>query len=176
MPEERNISVEKAESEIIINRIFDAPRELVWKTWTEPEHIRHWWGLKDFTAPFCQIEFRVGGVYLFCMRSPEGREYWNTGIYREIIVPECIVCTDCFADEKGNVVPAMHYGLSPDFPMETIWTLMFEEHDGKTRFTLRHIGMPPGNISDLTNQGWNQSLDKFIETLEYSLPRKSTLK
>ena len=171
MSQEGNISVAKTEGEIMITRIFDAPRELVWKAWTESEHIKHWWGPKDFTAPFCQIEFRVGGVYLFCMRSPKGREYWSTGIYREIVVPERIVCTDCFADEKGNVVPASHYGMSTDFPQETLWTLSFEEHDKKTRFTLRHTGMPPGDISDMTNQGWNQSLDKFAETLKYSLPR-----
>jgi uncharacterized protein YndB with AHSA1/START domain len=172
MIQERNVTVKKAEEEIVVTRIFEASRELVWKVWTEPEHIKHWWGSKDYTAPFCQIELRVGGVYLFCMRSPEGRDFWSTGIYREIVVPERIVCTDCFADEKGNIVPAMHYGLSTDFPLETLWTLTFEEHNNRTRFTLRHSGMPPGQLSKLANVGWNQSLDKFAETLKYSLPRR----
>jgi uncharacterized protein YndB with AHSA1/START domain len=173
MSEEKNISNEKSEGEIIITRIFDAPRELVWKAWTEPEHIKHWWGPKDYTAPYCSIDFRVGGVYLFCMRSPEGRDFWSTGIFREIVSLERIVCTHCFADEKGNIVPASHYGMSMDFPLEMLWTITFQENNGETRFSLRYSGTPSGNINDMANKGWNQSLDKFADTLKYSLPRKS---
>ena len=176
MSEEKNISNEKSEGEIIITRIFDAPRELVWKAWTEPEHIKHWWGPKDYTAPYCNIDFRVGGVYLFCMRSPEGRDFWSTGIFREIIKLERIVCTDCFADEKGNIVPASHYGMSMDFPLEKLWKITFQEQDGATRFSLQYTGIPSGNINDVANQGWNQSLDKFAETLKYSLPRNANSK
>jgi uncharacterized protein YndB with AHSA1/START domain len=100
------------------------------------------------------------------MRSPEGREFWNTGVYREIVEPERIVCTDCFADEKGNVVPASHYGMSSDFPLELRWTVTFEEHEGKTKLTLGHTGLPSGTMSDMTGQGWNQSFDKLAKSLE----------
>ncbi len=65
-----------------------------------------WWGPKGFTSPACRIDLRVGGKYLFCTRSPDGRDFWSTGVYREILEPERIVCTDSFADEEGNVVSA----------------------------------------------------------------------
>src|SRR5262245_29973397 len=119
-----------ANREIVITRIFDAPRQLVWKAWTEPEHVMRWWGPKTYTSPACKIDFRVGGVYLFCMRSPDGKNYWSTGVYREIVPLERIVCTDSFADEHGNLVPASHYGLPGDWPEELMITVMFEEHEG----------------------------------------------
>lgn len=171
MPEEKNNFIPKTEEEITITRIFNATRELVWKTWTEPKHIKRWWGLKDFTSSYCDIDFRVGGVFLFCMRSPEGREYWNTGIFREIVEPSHIVCTDSFADERGNVVPASFYGMSANFPLEMLWTIELEEFKENTKFTLRYSGLPSGDLSDMAAQGWNQTLDKFAETLKYSLPR-----
>lgn len=151
--------------ELVITRVFDAPPALVWKAWTEPEQVKRWWGSKVFTSPFCKIDLRVGGTYLYCMRSPDGKDYWSTGVYREIVPPERIVYTDSFADEKGSVVPATHYGLSPDFPLEMLLTVTFEEHDGKTELTLRHNGIPPGADSDNTRQGWNESLDKLVENL-----------
>ena len=128
--------------------------------------MRRWWGPKDFTSPFCKIDLRVGGTYLFCMRSPDGKEYWSTGVYKEIVEPERIVCTDCFADEKGNVVPASHYGMTADFPSEMLVMVTFEEHDGKTKMTLRHVGMPTGTMSDMANAGWNQSFDKLAASLK----------
>jgi len=151
--------------EITITRVFDAPRELVWKAWTEPEHFMRWWGPKNFTAPFCTIDLRVGGAYLNCMRSPEGQDYWSTGIFREIAVLERIVYTDSFADEHGNVVPATHYGMSADIPREMVVTVTFEEHGGKTKLTLRHVGIPAGEMSDQTEAGWNESFDKLAEYL-----------
>jgi uncharacterized protein YndB with AHSA1/START domain len=171
MSEENAISVNKNGGEITITRIFTATRKLVWKTWIDPEHIKRWWGPKNFTAPFCKIDFRVGGVLLFCMRSPEGRDYWSTGIFREIVEYSKIVCTDSFADERGNIVPASYYGMNGDFPLEMLWTVTFEDFNGNTKFTLWHSGLPPGEMSDLTKQSWNESLDKFSETLKYSLPR-----
>jgi uncharacterized protein YndB with AHSA1/START domain len=154
--------------ELTITRIFDAPRELVWKAWTEPERFKRWWGPKDFTAPFCTIDFRVGGVYLNCMRWPDGKDYWSTGVYREIVPMERIVYTDSFADEKGNVVPATHYGMSADIPLEMLVTVTFEEQKGKTKMTLRHAGFPAGTMSDMANAGWNQSFDKLAESLKMS--------
>jgi len=153
------------EGEIIITRFFDASRELAWKVWTEPELVMQWWGPKNFTSPFCRIDLRVGGGYLYCMRSPDGRDYWSTGVYREIVKPERIVCTDSFADEKGNVVPATYYGMSPDFPAEMLLTVTFQEQAGRTRLTLRHNGIPTGEINDLTRAGWNESLDKYAGIL-----------
>jgi uncharacterized protein YndB with AHSA1/START domain len=154
------------EDELVITRIFSAPREQVWKAWTEPERLMRWWGPKGFTSPASTIDLRVGGAYLSCMRSPEGRDFWSTGIYREIVPPERIVCTDSFADEKGNVVPATHYGMSPGFPLELLITVTFEEESGGTKMTLRHAGIPAGQMSEQTAAGWNESFDKLAEVLK----------
>ncbi len=153
------------EKDLVITRIFDVPRELLWKAWTDPEYMKLWWGPKGFTSPVCKIDFRVGGVYLNCMRSPEGKDYWSTGVYREIVESERIVCTDCFADEKGNIVPATYYGMSSDFPLEMLVTVTFEEDKGKTKLTLRHAGMPSGADQDGARQGWSESFDKLAEVL-----------
>jgi len=157
---------ERGTQKIQIIRIFDASRELVWKAWTDPQHFRRWWGPKDYTCPFCEMDFRVGGKYLNCMRSPEGKEYWGTGVFREIIPMERIVFTDCFADEQGNVVPATHYGMSPDFPLEMLVIVTFEDLDGKTKMTLEHIGIPTGPDSEGAQQGWSESFDKLANTLK----------
>lgn len=156
--------VEPAEQELVIERIFDAPRELVFKAWTEPDRMMRWWGPKGFTTPFCKIDLRVGGTFLYCMRSPEGKDYWNTGIYREIVEPERIVCTDSFADEQGNVVPASHYEMPGDWPLEMLVTVTFEEYEGKTKMTLRHVGLP-SIIEQDASTGWNESFDKLAEEL-----------
>lgn len=158
-----NTDTNAEERELVITRIFDAPRELVFKAWTECEHLQRWWGPKGFTAPFCKIDLRVGGKYLFCMRSPESKDFWSTGVYREIVQLERLVCTDSFADAEGNVVPATHYGMGADFPLETQVTVTFAEHEGKTQMTLRHVGIPMGMMRDMSNAGWNESLDKLAE-------------
>ena len=169
-----------AGQELIITRIFDAPRELVWKAWTDPEHAMRWWGPKDFTSPVCKIDFRVGGKYLFCMRSTkvlqaapgappiqEGQEFWSTGVYKEIVPLERIVCTDSFADEKGNIVPASHYGMPGDeWPLELLVTVTFEDMGGKTKMTLRHVGFPAGEVDKMAGTGWNESFDKLAESLK----------
>ncbi len=154
------------EKELRIIRVFDAPRERVWKAWTDPERVKSWWGPRSFTAPFAKIDLRVGGKYLYCMRSPDGKDYWSTGVYREIVPMQRIVATDSFADEKGNVVPATHYGMSPDLSLEFVVTVTFEEYQGKTRLTLTHKGFSSGRDSEMASQGWNESFDKLAETLK----------
>ena len=154
-----------AGQELVITRAFDAPREQVWKAWTEPERVKSWWGPKGFTTPFCRIVLRVGGTNLYCMRSPEGEDYWSTGVYREIVPPERIVSTDSFADKDGKVVPASYYGMKADYPLKMLVTVTFEEQGGKTKLTLHHVGIPPGPDTDGARQGWNESLDKLAVVL-----------
>lgn len=163
----------KKGSDLTITRIFDAPRDLVWKAWTVPELVMRWWGPEGFTCPVAKVDLRVGGKYLNAMRSPEGKDFWSTGVYREIVHPERIVATDSFADEKGNVVPASHYGMKGDWPSELLVTVTFEEQKGRTTFTLRHEGMPPGEMSDLTKAGWNGSFDKLEKVLEEEKSRRA---
>jgi len=156
----------ETEKDLVITRIFDAPRELVWKTWTESERIERWWGPQYFTAPVAKIDFRVGGTYLYAMRGPDGRDYWSTGTFREIVPQKRIVATDNFADEKVNVVPAATYGLSADYPKELVLTVTFEDAgEGKTKVTLCHVGMPAADLEN-ARLGWSTSLDKFAEALK----------
>jgi uncharacterized protein YndB with AHSA1/START domain len=168
MAEQVRSAAPTTDQDLVIERIFDAPRELVWKAWTEPENFTRWWGPKDFTCPHCEIDFRVGGRYLNAMRGPAGsefdRDYWSTGVYREIVPMERIAYTDSFADEKGNVVPASHYGM-PNMPLEMLVTVTFEDIGGKTNMTLRHAGLPAGEHRDGANEGWSQSFDKLAELL-----------
>ena len=151
---------------IVLTRTFDAPRALVWRAWTEPEQLMRWWGPQGFTSPVCKVDLRVGGSYLFCMRSPDGKDYWSTGVYREIVEPQRIVCTDSFADEKGNEVPASYYGMPGDWPQELLVTITLEELQGRTRLTLEHVGLPEGEHSRLAAEGWNGSFDKMAAALE----------
>ncbi len=153
---------------LIIERIFDAPREIVWKAFTEPEQMMRWWGPRAFTCPVCKIDFRVGGRYHSCMSGvmPDGikADIWSTGVYQEIIPIEKIVCTDSFADSEGNVVPASYYGMTGEFPLEMQVIFSFEDLGGKTKMTLHHVGMPEYMSSD-ANHGWYESFDKLAESL-----------
>lgn len=151
--------------ELVISRTFAAPRELVWKAWSEPELLKRWWGPKDFTAPFARMDLRVGGGYLFCMRSPDGKDYWSTGIYRDLEAPARLICTDCFANAEGQIVPASHYGMGDDWPLELLIIVIFEEEAGQTRMTLRHVGLPAGEMTELCATGWNESFDKLEASL-----------
>jgi len=156
---------------LVIERIFDAPVEKVWKAWTDRAEVKKWWGPRIFTAPTVNMDFRVGGKYLFCMQSATGeaawqKGIWSTGTYKEIVPLKKIVSTDSFADAEGNVVPASHYGMNKAFPMEMLVTVEFEQLDGnKTKMTLTHVGMPAGEDTKGANAGWNESFDKLAEAL-----------
>jgi uncharacterized protein YndB with AHSA1/START domain len=150
---------------LVIERIFDAPRELVWKAWTDPEQVKKWWGPREYSCPVAEIDFRVGGRSFNCMRGPDGNDIWSIGTYREIVPMERFVVTDSFADKDGNVVPATHYGM-PDMPLEMLITVTFEDAgEGKTKLTMKHEGLPAGEMLSGANQGWSESFDKLAELL-----------
>lgn len=166
MDAKRNSSIEDtADREIVLTRVFDAPRELVFKAWTDPAHLMRWWAPKGCTTPFCKVDLRPGGKFHYCMRLPEGREIWGMGIYREIVVPSRLVYADSFADAQGNPVPPAHYGMSASHPAESLVTVTFEEHEGKTWLTLRHA--IPVSVEERkgTEQGWGEMLDRLTEDL-----------
>lgn len=123
-----SVSTNMADRELVIERIFDAPRELVFKAFAEPERLARWWGPKGWTLPVCKMDFRPGGVWHYCMRGPEGGESWGKAVYREIVEPERIVYTDAFADADGNPIEGMP---------EMLITVEFAEHEGKTKLTSR---------------------------------------
>ncbi len=152
-----------ASKEITITRFFDARRELVWKAWTEPWRYMRWQGPKGFTVPVSKIDLRVGGKTLMCMRSPDGKDFWSTGEYREIVEPSRLVITDSFSDDKGNVVPASHYGFVGYFPMELLITVTLEDLGNRTMLVLRHSGLDSvgAEMVEGMEQGWNESFDKL---------------
>jgi uncharacterized protein YndB with AHSA1/START domain len=155
-----------ADRDLVISRVFAAPRELVFKVWTTPRHVMQWWGPRMFTAPYCTIDLRVGGCFHYCMRSPDGKDYWSKGIYREIVVPEKIVSTMYFSDKDGNFVEPAHYGMGPDFPSEMIDIVTFAVHEGnKTKVTLQRNHSEALAIRYMEDQGWNQSMDRVAEEL-----------
>jgi len=161
----------KMGKELFIERIFEAPRERVWKAWTIEKEVMKWWGPRGFTAPFITIDFRVGGKYLYCMRASDDiakamgrRDFWSTGKFIEIVPEKKMVVTDSFSDEKGNIVPASSYGMQGEMALESTVTLTFDQVGNRTKLTIRYEGLPDGMLEQ-AKQGWNESLDKLAEML-----------
>ncbi len=145
---------------LVIQRVFRLPASSVWRALTEEEEFKKWWGPKDFTTPYSKMENKVGGRYLSCMRSPDGKDYWSTGEVKELVPEKKLVVTDNFSDEKGNVKPASEYGMPGDWPKELLITFELDEADGATKLRLTHEGIPP-EMHDECMQGWNESFDKL---------------
>jgi uncharacterized protein YndB with AHSA1/START domain len=99
------------------------------------------------------------------MKGPDGKEYWDTGTYEEIIQQKRIVYTDNFADAKGNIVPPSYYDMPGDRPIDMAVQVNLDDMGGKTRLTLEHCGFPDGEMMEQAKEGWNQSLDKLTECL-----------
>ena len=153
------------QNDILINRVFDLPISKVWRAWTEAEEFKKWWGPKDFTCPSSKMEAKVGGKYLNCMRGPDGKDYWSTGVVKELIPERKLVVTDNFSDEKGNIKPASDYGVPGNWPKELLITVYLEEADGATKLKLRHQGIPDEAREDCI-KGWNESLDKLEKNIK----------
>jgi uncharacterized protein YndB with AHSA1/START domain len=149
-----------------IARVINAPVRQVWKYWTDPNAYLCWSAPKDYFGCDYQTDFRVGGKYLSCIQGPDGKKIWSTGIYKEIREPNRFVCTDSFADEQGNIVPASFYGMEGEFPLELEVEVNLEDLGEKTRLTLEHCGFPNAMMIEQTKQGWNESFDKLEQCLE----------
>lgn len=146
---------------MVITRIFDAPREVVWKAWTDPKYVMQWWGPNGFTAPFCQIDFRVGGKFLYCMKAPEGQEFWNGGVFHEIIPHQKIVVSMYFADSNGNKVEAAHYGIEHEAIADACDVVTFEDlGNGRTKLTFVGNETMQNAIESGQLEGMRQILDK----------------
>ncbi len=144
---------ESAERELVITRIFEAPLSLVFKAWTEPERQMRWLGPQGFTALSCQMDIRPGGRYRIGMRSPQGTDHWVQGVYREIVDRERLVYTWAWEDAEGK----------PGH--ETLVTVTFAEHGGKTRLTLHQAVFESVTARDAHRGGWTSILDRLAEYL-----------
>ena len=152
------------QNDIVINRVFNLPISVVWLAWTDAEYFKKWWGPRGFTCPSSKMEAKVGGKYLNCMRGPDGKEYWSTGVVKELIPERKLVVTDSFSDDKGNIKPASEYGMPGDWPKELLITVYLEEADGATKMKLRHQGVPEEMREDCI-KGWNESFEKLEENI-----------
>ena len=153
------------QNNIVIRRVFDLPIHKVWQALTEPEEFKKWWGPKDFTCPSSKMEARVGGKYLNCMRGPDGKEYWSTGVVKEFTPEKKLVVTDSFSDAQGNIKSASEYGMPGDWPRELLITFELEQADGATKLKLLHEGVPE-EMHDECVKGWNESLDKLEKNIK----------
>jgi uncharacterized protein YndB with AHSA1/START domain len=146
----------QAPRELVITRIFDAPRDLVFKAWIDPTHLAQWWGPKYFTNPVCEVDARPGGSLLIHMAGPDGTVYPMRGVFNELIEPERLVFTAiAIEDEEGNV------------HLETRTSVTFEDDGGKTKLTMhalvtRATPAAEGALAGM-EEGWNQSLDSLDE-------------
>ena len=141
--------------ELVLTRVFDAPREVVFKAWTEVERLKRWWGPKRFTNPVCEVDVRPGGAMRIHMRGPDGTIYPMTGVYHEIVEPERLVFTASALDASGNPL------------FEQLTKVTFEEHGGKTKLTVHatfsNIGPEAAPHLAGAEMGWNMSLDRLAE-------------
>ena len=145
--------VDTGTRELRIERMFNAPRELVFRAWTDPEHIRHWFGPRWHPSSTISMDVRPGGRWRSCLRSIEtGNELWVGGVYREIVAPERLVFTFAWEEEGER-------GL------ETVVTITFAERDGKTHMVFRQTPFQSTGELDGHHDGWTSSLDRLDDFL-----------
>lgn len=154
----------------VISREFPAPRELLWKAWTERERLMQWFGPRGFTMSTAKLDFRPGGTFHYAMRAPDGKEMWGKFIYREVVAPQKIVLVNCFSDEAGGIT---RHPFSATWPLEMLTTTTLTERGGKTLFTIEWVPLN-ATIAELKTfdtmresmtQGWTgtfQQLDEYL--------------
>ncbi|UUZ83912.1 SRPBCC domain-containing protein [Paenibacillus sp. P26] len=161
---------ESQASELVLTRVFDAPRELVFKVWTDPEHFGKWWGPKGFSLHIVKMDMRPGGIFLGDQKSPDGHVMWGKFTYLEVMPPEKLVFIQSFSDEEGNTVRAP---FNPNWPLEIMNNLTLTEQEGKTLLTLQG---GPHNATDeeraafeamrpMMQQGFGGTFDQLAEYL-----------
>ncbi len=149
---------------VVIERIFDAPVDLIWQLWTQAEHFKSWYGPQGFTVPVAEMDVRVGGKRLVCMASPDGRmKRWTTGEYIEVVPNERLVYTESMADEQGNVISPSAMGMPDDQPVTTEVTVLLEALGGRTKMVMTHTGVSADSGGA---GGWTQAFDKMAEHIE----------
>ncbi len=157
--------------EFVISRVFDAPRDKVWKAWTEVERLKQWWGPKGFVVTHCKVDLRPGGIMHYCLRMPDGNEMWGKFVYREIVKPERLVFVNSFSDKDAGI--AVH-PMSVNWPREMLSTVTFEEQGGRTKLTVQWIPLDTSTDlerktfedgRDSMKQGWSGTFEQFAEYL-----------
>ena len=154
--------------DLVVTRILDAPLELVWKAWTDPEHVIRWWGPKYYTSPTCKIDLREGGKYIFCMRAPKeqgGQDSYTAGVYKKIVPMERLEFTQGLSDKDGNRIDPAQVGMPPDFPKEIRTSIVFKAKGDMTELTITEYDWAVGQMFVYSLAGLHQSIDKLAESL-----------
>jgi uncharacterized protein YndB with AHSA1/START domain len=151
---------------LVITRVFDAPVQAVWKAWTDSQDIMQWWGPTGFTCPLAEIDLRVGGTSLVCMRAPAdfgGQDMYSTWTYQAIVPMQQIDFIHNLADEHGQKVDPAQMGMPPDFPQDQRQTITFRSMgDQQTELTVTEYDWTVGHMMEMSEMGMNQCLDKMV--------------
>jgi len=170
MPAKSNAAAKSSDREIVITRVFDAPREMVWKAFTEREQMAKWWGMKGMTTRVLELDPRPGGTFLYVIRMPDGREMCGKWVYREIVAPELLVVVHFSTDNTGEPIP---HPYDPHLPPEMLTTTRFIENGKRTTMELRSVPINEtpaqreafNKLADAMEEGFNNSLDLLDDYL-----------
>lgn len=150
--------------QIEVTRTFDAPVDMVWKVWVDPELVKRWWGPKHYISPVAKIDFREGGKSLVSMKGPKemgGQEFYSIWEYIKIVPFKTIEFIQNLADEDGNKIDPTKLGMPSDFPLDIKTVVRFKEIEhGKTEMTVTEYA-EFGTISNFAQIGLEQSMDKM---------------
>ena len=151
---------------VVIERSFDAPTDLIWQMWTDPEHFKAWYGPDGASIPVARMDVRVGGSRLVCMEmeTPGGlMQMWFTGEYREVVENERLVYTESLSDENGTVLSPSDMGMPAGHPTTTEVIVELEDVAGRTKMVMTHAGIPADSPGAA---GWTMALDKLAAHVE----------
>ena len=157
----------------VLSRVFQAPRTLVWDVWTQPQHLSKWMSPKGSAVMSARMDLRVGGIYHYGLKGPDGNEMWGKWVFREIVVPERLVFVQTCADAAGAVT---RHPYAPSWPLETLSTITFAEHAGRGRGTTVALTWTPINATDAERntfdtshagmqQGWGGTMEQLTAYL-----------
>ena len=145
----------------VLERVFDAPIDLVWRMWTDPMSFKAWYGPAGATVPVAELEAWPGGRRRVCMAVGQN-QMWFTGQHLEVSEPTRLVYTETIADEHGNPISPESIGMPPKTPGTTEVTVILDDANGGTRVTLTHAGVPAESGAA---RGWNAAFDKLAAEL-----------
>ena len=148
-----------AHRELTITRVIDAPRELVFKAWTDPGHLAQWWGPNGFTNPVCEMDVRPGGALRIVMRAPDGVDYPMSGVFREVVEADRLVSTAAAKDHEGNAL------------LEWTSTVVFAEHGGTTKLTVQERAGALTALGAQMLEGVEAGLTQTLDRLEAHVGR-----
>jgi uncharacterized protein YndB with AHSA1/START domain len=155
--------------DVVSSREFDRPVDEVWQAWVRPDLVQQWWGPKGFTCPTADMDVRVGGRSLVCMRAPAefgGQDMYNTWTYEVVERGQRLAYTLNFTDSTGNVLDPTDLGLPPGIPRDVPHVVTLEPLDGgRTRLTVSEYGYATPEVAEVSRSGLEECLDKMVAVL-----------